>query len=272
MTPRLRELLTDLKAAALIGHPDSLQTALDGVRALDDDQLPPSALLPLGRALTSLPADALPPLLHDPDPAIRALAAVALGERYMLGADLSPDDLHHPAADPNPEVRAALARALTEFIPPQRGKLEPLVNAWLRHNPPPHPAANGGKEGGSRKQTEIDKGAALRTSHTALFLLPHLPTPPLDRLNPFDAVEDHGIRDALVACLTALAEKGHAAPVLDLLSEWAARPKPNVWIITRTLSASWAQNHAAQATRTLRALAAQTGMIRPIIRTLERFG
>ena len=106
MPPLLRELLTDLKAAALIGHPDSLTSALDGVRALDDEQLPPSALVPLGRALTPLPAKTLKPLFVDDDPAIRALVSVALGERYMQGKDVTAQDLgslHSSKRGSNPQ-------------------------------------------------------------------------------------------------------------------------------------------------------------------------
>ena len=253
MNPHLRELLTDLKAAVLIGHPDSMQSALDGVRALDDEELPPSALVPLGRALTPLPAKTLKPLLDDPDPAIRALACVAFGERYMSGKDITVKDLNTPVNDPNPEVRAALARALIEYTPPRPEKLTPLVEAWLQ------PPADGGR--------------APRTSHPALLLLPHLPPssfPVFSLLTPLDSLEDHDFRETLVNCLNTLAEKGQPAPVLDLLAQWATRPEPNVWVITRALSASWAQAHHKQATLILNALAQQAGMIRPIIRALER--
>ncbi|GAB4581802.1 MAG: hypothetical protein Fur0022_45520 [Anaerolineales bacterium] len=250
MNPLLRELLTDLKAAALIGHPDSLQSALDGIRALDDDQLPPSALLPLGRALTPLPAKTLKPLFVDDDPAIRAVVSVALGERYMQGKDVTAQDLGIPAEDPNPEVRTALARALIEFTPPRPEKFTPLVESWLQ---PPQ------------------NGVAPLPSLPALFLLPQLSPAPFHLFSDYDSVEDHALRDVLLTCLNTLAEKGHTAAVLDLLSKWAARPKPNVWVITRALSASWAQHYPEQATRILNTLAAQAGMIRPIVRALERY-
>jgi len=253
MNPHLRELLTDLKAAALIGHPESLQSALDGVRALGDEEIPPSALVPLGRALTPLPAKTLKPFLDDPDPAIRALVAVAMGERYMQSQDIPAKDLHTPAADPNPEVRAALARALIEFTPPRPEKLAPLVEAWL--------------------QPPADGDHAPRTTHPALLLIPHLPPssfPLFSHLAPLDSLEDHDFRDSLVNCLNALAEKGQSTPVLDLLSQWASRIEPNVWVITRILSASWAKVHHEQATRILNVLARQAGMIRPIVRALER--
>ncbi|MCB9134257.1 MAG: hypothetical protein H6636_02455 [Anaerolineales bacterium] len=131
MTPSLRELLTDLKAAALIGHPESLASALDGIRALDDEELPPSALLPLGRALTPLAAKTLKPLYVDDDPAIRALVSVALGERYMQGKDVTSADLGILAEDPNPEVTTALARASSNSIPHPE-KLIPLAETWLK--------------------------------------------------------------------------------------------------------------------------------------------
>jgi hypothetical protein len=252
MNPLLRELLTDLKAAALIGHPESLTSALDGIRALDDDQLPPSALVPLGRALTPLPAQTLKPLYVDDDPAIRALVSVALGERYMQGKEVSATDLGILAEDPNPEVRAALARALIEFTPARPEKLPPLIEAWLK------PA----------QQTNKSPNPQI---HPALLLLPFSPLPPFDRLTPLDLLEDHDLRDTLLLCVNTLAEKGYAAPVLDLLATWAARPTPNVWLLTRALSASWTLAHREQATRILQELAKQAGMIRPIVRALERF-
>lgn len=250
MNPLLRELLTDLKAAALIGHPDTLQSALDGVRELDDDDLPTSALVPLGRALTPLPAKTLKPLFVDDDPAIRALVSVALGERYMHGRDVALPDLHPSAKDPNPEVRAALARALIEFAPHHPDKITPLLDAWLQ---PPTP-----------------EGTAPRPLIPALILFPFSPAPPFPRLIPLDIIEDHDFRDTLITCLSTLAEKGYAAPVFDLLSQWIARPEPNVWVITHALSASWAQAHHEQAIRTLETLAEKAGMIRPILRALER--
>lgn len=258
MNPFLRELLTDLKAAALIGHPESLASALDGIRALDDDELPPSALLPLGRALTPLPAKTLKPLYVDDDPAIRALVSIAMGERYMQGKDVTPADLGILAEDPNPEVTTALARALTEFTPPRPEKLTPLVETWL-------PQTN--------QPTSKSSASLPLQTLPALLLLPHLPSSfsPYPLLAPLDALEDHDLRDALVTCLSDLAEKDHATPVLDLLSTWGTRPTPNVWLITRVLSSSWALPHRERATQILTDLTTKAGRIRPILRVLEKF-
>ncbi|MCB9134258.1 MAG: hypothetical protein H6636_02460 [Anaerolineales bacterium] len=60
--------------------------------------------------------------------------------------------------------------------------------------------------------------------------------------------------------------------MLDLLSTWAARPTPNVWLITRALSASWALSHREQATQILTDLTTKAGRIRPILRVLEKYG
>jgi hypothetical protein len=258
MNPTLRELLTDLKAAALIGHPESLASALDGIRALDDEQLPPSTLLPLGRALTPLPAKTLKPLYVDDDPAIRALVSIALGERYMQGKDVTSTDLEIIAEDPNPEVGTALARALIEFTPSHLEKLNPLIQSWLA---PPGKST-------SQQTSKSPKPQIL----PALLLLPFSPHPPGALLAPLVASEDHDLREALVTCLSTLAEKGHPDPVFDLLTEWATQPKPNLWLITRTLSSSWAQAHPEKSIRLLNDLAAQAGMIRPIVRTLDKFG
>jgi hypothetical protein len=112
--------------------------------------------------------------------------------------------------------------------------------------------------------------ASPHSIYPALLLFPHLSVSSVPLLASLDSLEDHNLRDSLVACLNTLAEKGETAPVFELLSQWASRSKPNVWVITRTLSASWAQAHHDQATRILNALAQQAGMIRPIVRALER--
>lgn len=279
MNPTLRELLTDLKAAALIGHPESLASALDGVRALDDEQLPTSALLPLGRALTPLPAKTLKPLYVDDDPAIRAVVSVALGERYLQGKDVTPADLDILADDPNAEVITALARALTEFTPARPEKLAPLVETWLKpaNQPTNQPSSKptnkpASKPGNQQAQKSSNPQTLQSQTLPALLLLPHLPLSfslfPL--LDPLDTLEDHDLREGLVTCLSTLVEKGRAEIVLDLLAEWTKRPTPNTWLITRALSASWAQSHREQAVGILNDLAAHTGMTRPIVRALDK--
>ncbi len=253
MKPRLRELLTDLKAAARIGHPDALAAALDRVRATPDEALPPDDLLPLGRALARLPVKSLRPLLHDPDPAVCGLAAVALAERYLQGLDAIPGDLTPAARHPNPEIRRTLARSLASSAHASPEKLRPLAEKWL---------AAAGKKAARLQSTGLMLFPACQPSPESIHTL----------LSPLQREESRAVRAALVECLSALAGRGDAESVLGLLHDWARQPDPNVWVITRALSASWAQEHAARAVAILRRLAANAGPSRAVARAVGRLG
>ncbi len=250
MPPLLRALLTDLKAAALIGLPDTVYTALEALRGLPEADLPTSALLPLGRALTPLPADELRSLAQDADPVIRALAAAALGEQFALGKNITPADLTVPASDPSPEVRLTLAGGLTGVhggAAPSKDFL-PLADRWLATTTP----------------------ALL---HTGLLLLPHTHPAPeklTALLTPLHTLAEHDLRDTLLETLTALAQTGHTGTLLNLLDHWAAQPDPNIWLITRALSANWASGHSPQAIAILQKLADNAGPLRAVRRAMER--
>jgi len=89
-------------------------------------------------------------------------------------------------------------------------------------------------------------------------------------LHPLHVAPEAELREALIACLSALAELGQPAVVLELLNDWAQRPNPNTWVITHALSAAWAQAHSRAAVDILNRLVDQTGLIRPIVRALAR--
>ena len=132
MDALLLELLTDLKAAARLGHPEALETALDAVRALAESDLPPTALVPLGRALELAPASVLRPLQTDPDPAVRALAAVGLAGHYLLGKNATPEDLLIPADDPTaPDVIDDAVDELIEIVLAKGGRVIFVDNGAL---------------------------------------------------------------------------------------------------------------------------------------------
>lgn len=244
MNALLRELLADLKAATLIGAPESVQAVLDEVRAASEDALPPSAIQPLGEALARLPIHELLPLLEDEDALLRAAAAVAAARRRLNGDDVPTDALLFAADDSSPEVRAALGSVLSE-----RPELAaPLAADWL-NNP------------------------SMNVQQTGLAVLCRLPDPPsqiLQLIQPFDSAEDHDFRSDLVDAVSAAAGNGAAAEVLALLELWAARPEPNVWVITRALSASWALDHSPTALHVLDRLAQTLGEVRSIQRARAR--
>jgi hypothetical protein len=248
MKPEIRALLTDLKAAALIGVRDSVFSVLHQMRGIGEETLPTADLLPLALALSPLPAADLRSLAQDADPAIRALAAGALGAQFALGGKITLSDLTIPARDPSPEVRLTLVGGLTHRAGAPPVDFLPLVEAWL-------------------------SPASVRTLHTGLLLLPRA-APPAEKLPallaPLHATPDHDLRAALVASLTALAGQGYAAALLDLLENWAAQPAPNTWLLTRALSANWTFDHSARARAILQKLADNAGALRAVRRALER--
>lgn len=244
MKNSVREILTDLKAAAIIGDPDSIFAAIDQIRAAEDEDLPPSALLPLGETLATLEPGYFVPLLGDDDAAVRGAAAAATALAWASGKPVDPEALSFVADDPAVEVRAALAQALGRT--PEKAAV--FVDLWLAD------------------RSDFTRQAGLQ-------LLAQLPAPPeqtMRRLATMDDVEDHDFRSVLVDTLNAVAANGSAPAVLSLLTEWAGRPEPNTWVVARALSASWSKEHSHQAVEILNRLAKTVGQIRPILRALER--
>ncbi len=257
-----REALGDLKAAVRLGHPGAVQTAIDGLRALPkvaaNDRLSEGFLdqvvHPAGEIMARLPADQLLPLLGDRLAALRAVGAAALAQRHLAGKDVSQSALLAPAKDPRPEVRIALGKALREVGEAHSECLLRLVTAWLP-----------------------DKSPRART--TALTALPALTQSQGESIialvKPLIDDEHPEVHAALVEALRTFAQSGLAKPVLGLLADWGAEPHPNVWVITRSLSGSWAASHPKEVEDILRRLHAKVGKTKNIthaLRALERHG
>ncbi|MBN2499648.1 MAG: hypothetical protein JXB38_02710, partial [Anaerolineales bacterium] len=86
---------------------------------------------------------------------------------------------------------------------------------------------------------------------------------------------DTEVRATLVDTLNELAQVGHAAEVLALLGEWAAHPDAKAWVITRTLSRTWAAEQPEQALAILRQLTIDKGpkrKVRNAIQALAQHG
>ncbi len=247
MKALLREILTDIKAALRIGDPEAVHAALEQIRSLDENELPAGALLQLGQALSPLQEKELLALAGDPDSFLRAAAAAGLVRRSAKKQDDSWQFLDRMAGDESPEVRWVLARALLEEgIPPVH--LAARAAAWLAGDSP-----------------------ALVIS--GLHLLPGAGLPPgelTSLLLPLDRSPDYPLRSALVECLNELAQRDQVDTVLEILSAWAGEEDPNLWVITRVLSASWAQSHSRAALSILQKLAANRGEQRSISRAMER--
>lgn len=246
MNPRtfLNELITDLKAAASIGHPESLSAVIERLRAAGEDEFLPSGMVPLGEALAGVEPGFTLPLLEDPDAAVRGVAAVAAALRAARLGDVPEEALLFAADDPAPEVRAAFAQAASR----DALRAAALAAVWL------------GNPSRNVRDTGLRVLAAGGAAGDHVFAA----------LEPLDAEEDHAFRAALVDALCGLAESGAAGGVLALLERWTSRPEPNVWVITRALSGSWVQAHLPEAQSILDALAGTAGEIRPILRTKAR--
>ena len=253
MKPILRECLTDLKAAVRIGHPDAVQSALDNLRSLPDELVPPNDLPALGIALVPLPIHMLTDLFNDPDPAIRALASIALGEHYLSQKDVQPGALTPAANDPNPEVRRVFAQFLLKSInqfydkEPAFERLHQLVLTWANSKFPII----------TETALQILTGLSLSAEEVYQYL------------EPLDKFTEHHVRAELVQCLNTLGDRGYQETIFFILTTWSQRSEPNVWVITRALSGSWAQANSERAVLILNQLAKQIGQIRAIKRALS---
>jgi HEAT repeat protein len=240
----IRELVGDFKAAARIGDPDSLEAVMDRVRTAPEDDLPASSLFQLGEALNSLPAGVLMPWLDDEDPGVRGIAAAAIGLSASSSGPVPEEVLRFIADDPVDEVRIALIDGLTASVASAAGLIERFLGD--------------------------DSLRVRRTGLRLLGMTRDMAMRNLDTLATIDLEEDHGLREDLVEALNRLAEAGQVETVLGLLDTWAGREVPNTWVVTRVVSASWAQAHSTRCVTILNKLAQVVGDNRSIARALER--
>lgn len=258
MNKKIQELITDLKAAARIGHVETLQTALVGVRVLPEVSgnapLKPhfltQAILPMAQALAHprLPTVHLRPLAKDPLAGLRALAASTFGLHYINQSGITIEDLRHLGNDTRGEVREALVLGLTVESNEQPKMCLEVVDEWIRSDSP-------------------------RLQQVAIKLLPSLlksyRSRVLNMLPPLINSADPDVRAALVDSLNSLALADHADQILELLSTWANDTQPNIWVIARTLSGSWASERAESALNILHKLASQNGSNKQISNALK---
>lgn len=242
MNSEIREILTDLKAAARIGHADSLNAGLDLVAMLDpiasnqsfEDGFIEQALLPLGAAINAplVPDTWLGELATAPLAAMRAMAAVALAQRYLAGKHLVEKELSDLSKDERADVRQTLVLALGQVEDDAGDQLFGLAQEWLG-------------------------AASARTRACGLHLLPEsdfrearpwLETAHID--------EDPDVRRALVDTLLEMAAAGHGQEIMQMLTNWTNQASPNAWVITKTLAGSWAMDHLESAEAILDKLAA----------------
>ena len=258
MKTDIKQLQRDLKAAVMLGRPEAVDIALDGLLRLpgvaSNDRMPEGfieqVILPVGETLSGLKAAQLRPLLAHNLAVGRAVGAVAYACRFIKNSDSTQKDLRRPGNDPRPDVRLSLGRGLFITGPADPVKTLDLGTAWITQ-------------------------AGPRLRHTALVflpgLVPHYGTGILDLLGQEGTDPDWDVRAALVEALNAFARTSYAEPVLDLLSRWSAEPHPNSWVICRVLAASWAIDHPSAVKSILQEISAKTGDSSDITHTLKAF-
>lgn len=248
MRPEIHSLLTDIKAAARIGHPESLWAALDGLLDLPEVAgNPPMSetflhrvILPVGQTLAHprIPPALLKPLAEQPQAALRAAAGVALITRYLTNGQVTLNQLSSLGQDPRKDVRRALilaAKPAEGYHPTQLGI---LAAAWIEAPSP-------------RKQS------------TALQLLPYLAdretSTALNLIEGFRVPSDGEVRAAAAAALTGLAEAGWGKEIIELMASWEQSNQAAQWVAGKTLARSWAAEYAAPALAVLAGFAQQAG-------------
>lgn len=258
MSAELHSLITDIKAAARIGHTESLWVALDGVFDLPEVAGNPPmreafihrAILPIGEALTHprVTPPTLRPLVTHDHAAIRAIAAVTLANQYYGNENISTKELAVFGRDPRKDVRLALVFALRQKGKQSPDRLMALIQGWIDHKSP-------------------------RLMAVALQLLPSLaeenPSKTVELLSAFQPSSDPEVRSSLVDCLVELAQGVLSDEVLSLLEIWAAQAKNHVWVIGKVLSRSWAASHTKRALEILTQLAVQQGPEKILLKTLK---
>ena len=257
-----RQLLRDLKTAAVLGNPEAVDIALNGllvfpgVAANDrmDDGFIEKIILPVGRTLTPLKTSYLRPLLSHKLAAGRAIGAVALADQFITGKQATPKDLRKPANDPRLEVRNALGRELLAVGHKDLEKLLALGTPWLMN-------------------------AAPKPRYTALIFIPALAPSQGKRLvgllGPLGNDPDREVRAALVDALNSLGQAGLSESVIELLALWASEPHPNSWVISRVLSTSWAAAYPTQTQSVLQELSSKKGtasQVKSALEALSRHG
>jgi hypothetical protein len=254
MNADLREMLTDIKAAARLGHIESLWAALDGFVALPEvngnaampDGFVENVIVPIGTAVTHarIPPDQLLPLCDETLAGLRALGAVALAGHWLAEHNVDQNILAALGRDARAEVRLALALALRKGAPE---KLDILFNAWS------------GDDSHRLRAVAVQLSPVLG-QHTAL-----------ETLAGMHRESDPDLRAALAGALIELAQD-EPYGVLELLEAWAAKPNAPYWVIAESVSSGWAAAHPERTLNLLELLTGDPKAVRRALKALSRHG
>lgn len=242
-----RVILTDVKAAARIGHADSLWLALDGLIELPEvagnpllsENFLSQAVLPIGHALAQsrLNNATLRPLADQPQAALRAIAATALITRYLNGGATTLEQLSRLGQDSRKDVRQGLVLA-AQTAGEQPELLMELIVAWLAAPSP-------------RKQS------------VALQLLPTLaandPGKAIRLIEDFKISSDAEVRAEVVEVLVWIANQGQGHKVIEVLNTLTNPDKTAQWVVAKTLARPWTAKYPEAAMDILGDLSRQAG-------------
>jgi hypothetical protein len=254
-----RTALADLRAAAVLAHPQALDLALEGVRRqpelagnqpLDPGQIE-QLLLPVGEILgrPAVPWAYLQQVQRDRLAGLRAAASVAAFQRWLAGADQAVPMLEQAVADRRPEVLEAVILSARQAARQAPARLLALAVRWTTSGAPAAPRA-----------------AAYRLLAPLARLQPE-DILPLAAAAPMAETEKENA--ALAELLVALGQAGCGEALLELLQSWSLQGRQTSWVICRALSSSWAAQHPARALEILDVLEHRGEHSRQISRTRQ---
>ncbi|MEA3349168.1 MAG: hypothetical protein U9Q82_00950 [Chloroflexota bacterium] len=259
---RIRELRKDIKAAVRLGHPESVEMALDGLRSLPqvaaNDRLGAGfieqVILPNAQIMARLPAVRIQQMTKDSLTALRAVGAAALAKRFLVENDVTVGMLRHAALDSRPEVRTAVGQILREAGDAHPERLLGLMGPWLRDSSP--------------KVRCVALGFAPA-------LLPAYGEDVIEQIGPLGRDSHADVRAALVDALQEIAQAGFATSVWGLLADWVTESPLNVWVLTRTVAGAWAASNPRKAQSILGDIYSKIGETKDVgiaLRSLKRHG
>ena len=260
MNAEIRIVVRDIKAAARIGHAESLWLALDELlelpQAAGNRQLSAAflkdAVLPAGQALAHprLEAALVKSLGKAPHAVVRAACGAGLAYRYFDNEDVKRKDLLRLARDDRRDVRQSLALALIEAAGDQQERLLDLLHTWIADPSP-------------------------RVQIVAMALVSVFPEKAVEILSQLTPGGEREIRAAMAEALNLASNSGRSDEVLELLASWAQEGENYVWVICKTLSSSWAAERVQETLAILKQLvgaASAEKQVKKVLKAMVRHG
>lgn len=257
MRTAIRTIITDLKAAVRIGHPDAIFAALEGLLAETEissnqvltEEYISTVILPVGRVLshTRIPASVLDDLADDNLSAFRAIAVVGSTLHILDNNETNLEKLTGWANDPRADIRAALIAAISADKTESESIINLIAVDWLQSD-------------------------HQRVQQSGLQLVANMASPTedvLDWIASLGRKSNPEINQDIVSVLNKLAQGGNPRGVLSLLKDWMNEAPPNTWVITRALTGSWAAQHPAEALHILKSLALHHASHKQIVSALR---